>query len=39
MDRPWYVAAYVSPRLASSLQLWWAPVRNQNWVAAQIGLG
>ena len=39
MDRPWYVAANVSPCPPSSLQLWLAPVRNQNWVAAQIGLG
>ena len=38
MDRPWYVAATVSPRLPSSLQLWLAPVRNQKWVAAKLGL-
>ena len=27
-----------TPRRASSVQLWTAPVRNHDWVAARIGL-
>ena len=28
-----------TPRLASSIQPWSAPVRNHDWLAARIGLG
>jgi hypothetical protein len=31
--------AWMTPRRPSSIQAWSAPVRNNDWVAALIGLG
>jgi hypothetical protein len=39
MGQWWWGRERRTPRRASSIQLWLAPVRNQDWMAARIGLG
>ena len=39
MSRTVPVCPTWTPRPASSITPWLAPVRNQDWVAAQIGVG
>ena len=39
MHRKLLIAVQRTPRPASSIQPWLAPVRNHDWMAALIGLG